>query len=138
MAGKWNMAGVTKDAWATSFTVPQIKASFEGTGLWPVDTQRAVNVLQCTGKIKARPDDRPPLNDIPVAIYDNELTASLGPRPARKLQQCGRTITGMRVRTVLFGEFLKARERVTHPAISGARKESQTRGTGTISGEHGE
>ncbi|CAN0191161.1 unnamed protein product, partial [Ascophyllum nodosum] len=37
MPGKSDMAGVVKDAWAASFTVPQIKASFEGAGLWPVN-----------------------------------------------------------------------------------------------------
>ena len=97
----------------------QIKASFEGAGLWPVDMERAINRLQGTGpKRKARPDDRAPLADIPVTIGDNELIASLGPRSVRKLQQDGHAISRVRIGTVLFGEFLKAQERVTRPAIS--------------------
>ena len=65
---------------------------FEGAGLWPVDTQRAVNILRGTGKRKARPDGRLLLVSIPVAISENKLTASLGPRSVRRLQQRGHTI----------------------------------------------
>ena len=60
MPVKSDIAGMTKDKWATSFTVLQIKASFEGPVLWLVDIQGAVNILRGTEKIKARPDDRPP------------------------------------------------------------------------------
>ena len=118
MPGKSDMAGVVKDAWAASFTVPQIKASFEGAGLWPVNMDRAINRLHGTGKRKARPDDCPPLADIPLAITEEELNSSLGPRAANKLQRDGHTIAGLRIATVLFGAFLKAQERVTRPAIS--------------------
>ena len=118
MPGKSDMAGVVKDAWAASFTVPQIKVSFEGAGLWPVNMDRAINRLHGTGKRKARPDDRPPLADIPLAITEEELNSSLGPRAANKLQRAGHTIAGLRIATVLFGGFLQAKERVTRPAIS--------------------
>lgn len=115
--GKPDMVGVINEAWAASFTVLQIKASFKGAGLWPVDMERALNRLEGCGKRKARSTDRPPLVDIPIAITDNGLVESLGPRSVRKLQRKGHTITGVKIGTVLFGEFLKARERVTRPAI---------------------
>ena len=113
MPGKSDMAGVVKDAWAASFMVPQMKASFEGAGLWPVNMDRVINRLHGTGKRKARP----PLADIPLAITEEELNSSLGPRAANKLQRAGHTIAGLRIATVLFGGFLKAQERVTRPAI---------------------
>ena len=85
------------------FTVPQIRASFEGAGLWPVDMERAINRLQGTGKRKARPHDRPPLADLPIAIRESELNSSLGERAVRKMERAGHVITGVRVNTVLFG-----------------------------------
>ena len=118
MPGKSDMAGVVKDAWTASFTVQQIKASFEGAGLWPVNMDRAIKRLHGTGKRKARPDDRPPLADIPLAIIEKELNSSLGPRAAMMLQRAGHTIAGVRIMTVLFSDFMKAQERVTRPAIS--------------------
>ena len=99
-------------------TVPQIKASFEGAGLWPVDMDRAINRLHGTGKRKARLDDRPPLADIPLAITEEELNFSLGPRALIKLQQAGHTIAGVGIVAVLSGGLLKAQERGTRPAIS--------------------
>ena len=104
---KSDMAGV---AWAASFAVPQVKASFEGAGLWPVDMDRATNRLHGTGKRNARPDDRPPLTDIPLAITEEELNSSLGPRAVNKLHRTGHTIGGVRIVAVIFGGFLKARQ----------------------------
>ena len=98
--------------------MPQIEASFEGAGLWPVDMDRAINRHHGTGKIKARLDDRPPLADIPLAITEEVLSSSLGPRAMMKLQRAGHTIAGASMVTVLFGGFLKAQERMTRPAIS--------------------
>ena len=118
MPGKSDMAGVVKDAWAASFTVPQIKALFEGAGLSPVNMGQAIKRLHGTGKRKARPDDRPPLADIPLAITKEEFKSSLGPRAVMKLQRAGHTFAGVRIVTVLFGGFLKAQKRVTRPAIS--------------------
>ena len=86
--------------------------------MWPVDMERAINRLQGTGKRKARPHDRPPLADLPIAIRESELNSSLGERAVRKMERAGHVITGVRVNTVLFGEFLKAQERVKRPAIS--------------------
>ena len=57
------------------------------------------------------------LADIPVAISKNELTAAPGTCSVRRLQQYGHVITGLRVGTVMFGKYLKAGERVTHPVI---------------------
>ena len=117
MPWKFDMAGVVKDAWAASFTVPQIKDSFEGEGLWPVDMDGAINRLPGTWKRKAHPDDRPPLADISLAITEEELNSSLRPRAVMKLQRAGHTIAGVRIVTVLFGGFLKVQERVTRSAI---------------------
>ena len=108
MPEKSDTAGMVKDAWAARFTVPQIEASFEGAGLWPVDMDRAIYRLHRTRKRKARPDDRPPLADIPLANTEEELNSSLGPPAAMKLQRAGHTIAGVRIVTVLFGDFLKA------------------------------
>ena len=66
MTGKSDVAGVVKDAWAASITVPKIKASFEGKGFWLVDMDRAINTFHGTGKR----NDRPPLADIPLAITE--------------------------------------------------------------------
>ena len=68
MPVKHDVVEIIRDAWSMSFTVPQIRASFEGAGLWPVDMERAINRLQGTGKRKARPHDRPPLADLPITI----------------------------------------------------------------------
>ena len=116
MPWKSDMVGVVKDAWAASFTVPQIK----GAGLWPVNMDRVINRLHGTGKIKARPDDRPSLADISLAITKEELKSSLGPRAVNKLQRAGNTVSGARIVTVLSGGFLETQERVTRPAISGS------------------
>ncbi|CAM9182498.1 unnamed protein product [Ascophyllum nodosum] len=108
--GKSDVAGVIKEAWAASFTVPQIKASFEGAGLWPVDMERGINRLHGT-KRKARPDDRPQLADVAVVISEKELISSLGAQAAKKLQRSGHAIAGVRSSIVFLGEFLKAQER---------------------------
>ena len=118
MPGKSDMVGVVKDASAASFTVPQTKDLFEEVGLGPVNINRAINRLHGTWKIKVRPDDGPPLVDIPLTITEEELNSSLGPRAVKKLQRAGRTIAGVKIVTVLFDGFLKAQERVTRPAIS--------------------
>ena len=39
------MTGVVKDTWAASFTVPQIKPSFEEADVWPMDMDRTINRL---------------------------------------------------------------------------------------------
>ena len=58
---------------------------------------RAINRLHRTGKRKARPSDRPPLVDIPLlAITEEELSYSLGPRAGMKLQRTSSTIGGGR------------------------------------------
>lgn len=78
------MIGVVGEVWRPSSTIPQIKASFKGVGLWTVDMNRAINKLQGAGsKRKARPYDRPPLVGFPSPISVNELIASLGPRLVR-------------------------------------------------------
>lgn len=64
------------------------------------------------------PDDRPTLGDIPVAITDNELEKSFAPRSIERLQSKIRAIAGLRVGAVMFSEFLKSQELVTHPEIS--------------------
>ena len=82
------------------------------------DMDRATNRLHRTEKRKARPSDRPPLVDIPLAITEEELSYSLGPRAGMKLQRAGHTIVGVGIETVLFDDFPKAQEGVTRPAIS--------------------
>ena len=63
--------------------------------MWPVDMERAINRLQGTGKRKARPHDRPPLADLPIAIREGELNSSLGERAVRKMERAGHVITGV-------------------------------------------
>lgn len=119
MPAKSDMVEVIRDAFQSSFTPSQIKASFEGAGLWPVDMHRALNRLRGRGsKRPALQGDRPPLADVPVAISENVLAASLGDRAVRKLRAQGHTITGLRVSTVMFGGYLKHRETSRRPSIS--------------------
>ena len=62
--------------------------------MWPMDMERAIYRLQGTGKRKARPHDRPPLADLPIAIREGELNSSLGERAVRKMDRAGHVITG--------------------------------------------
>ena len=123
MPGKSDVAGIVKDAWAVSFTVPQIKASFEGAGLWPVNMDQASNRLHPTGKGEVRPDDCPPKADILLPINEEDLNSLLGLRAVKKLQRAGHTVAGVRIVTVFLGEFLKVQEWVTRPALSPKLKE---------------
>ena len=127
MPGKSDIAEVVKDTSVASFMVPQIKISFEGAGLWPMDMDRAINRLHGTGRRKSRQDNRPPL-----------MNPSLGQRAVLKLQWVGHAIAGVRIVTVLFDGFLKARERLARPAISrsaqGVTARHLRRGEGQVSG----
>lgn len=120
-----DMVGVIREVWDASFTVSQIKASFEGAGLWPVDMQRVMDRLQETGKRKARPTERPLLTDVPIAITENQLIESLGSRSARKLKENGHVIAGVSICTVMLGEFLKERDitRVEKETATAAKRQ---------------
>ncbi|CAM9777132.1 unnamed protein product, partial [Sphacelaria rigidula] len=119
MPVKSDMVNVMKDAFQLSFTPSQVKASFQGTGLWPVDMHRALNKLRGRGSQgPALQSTRSPSTDLPVAISEDLLASALGDRAVRKLKSQGHTITGLRVSTVMFGEYLKQREATRRPSIS--------------------
>ena len=108
---KRDMAGVIGKGWRKSFSPDQNKASFAGAGLWPVDMDRAVGRLQGTGKGKPRPNDRPPLADVPIAASLKQLEEDLGERALRRLKASGHSIQGLRVGTVMLGGILRQRKR---------------------------
>lgn len=114
---KGDMNEVIRLSWSESFKRAHIVASFEGSGLWPVDADRAINRLKARGtKRKEREGARPPLRDVPVASSENELAAAVGDRGLRELRDNGHTLTGLRVNTVLFGEYIKVQKSVTRSA----------------------
>ncbi|CAN0342927.1 unnamed protein product, partial [Pylaiella littoralis] len=70
---KRDMPGVIADAWKASFTPEINKSSFAGAGLWPVNKDRALGRLKGTAKKKERRDERPPLQDVPIAAPNEQL-----------------------------------------------------------------
>ncbi|CAB1099762.1 unnamed protein product [Ectocarpus sp. CCAP 1310/34] len=105
---KRDMASVIGQAWSTSFTPDINKASFAGAGLWPVDKERALSRL-LKPKRKERETDRPPLQDVPIAVSNDRLEELLGERAVRKLLGEGHTLTGLRVSTVFLGDYLPSK-----------------------------
>ncbi|CAB1110058.1 unnamed protein product [Ectocarpus sp. CCAP 1310/34] len=69
---KRDMASVIGQAWSTSFTPDINKASFAGASLWPVDKERALSRL-LKPKRKERETDRPPLQDVLIAVSNDRL-----------------------------------------------------------------
>ncbi|CBN74791.1 transposase [Ectocarpus siliculosus] len=67
---KRDMPGVIADAWKVSFTPEMNKSSFAGAGLWPVNMEGR---LKGTAKKKERRDERPPLQDVPIAAPNEQL-----------------------------------------------------------------
>ncbi|CAB1115050.1 unnamed protein product [Ectocarpus sp. CCAP 1310/34] len=102
---KRDKAGLIGQAWSTSFTPEINQASFAGAGLWPVDKERALTLLQ-RPKRKAREADRPSLQDVPIVVSNEQLEELLGERGVHKARAEGHTIPGIRVSTVLLGPYL--------------------------------
>ncbi|CAN0288422.1 unnamed protein product, partial [Pylaiella littoralis] len=108
---KRDMPGVIADAWKVSFTPEINKSSFAGAGLWPVNKDRALGRLKGTAQKKERRDERPPLQDVPIAAPNEQLEKDIGERALRVLRGQGHTVTGIRVGTVLLGGLLTQRKR---------------------------
>ena len=68
----------------------------------------SINRLKSSGtKRKEREGARPPLADIPVVSCETQLAAAVGDQGVRSLRDNGYTLTGLRIGTMLFSEFLK-------------------------------
>lgn len=104
-------------AWQRSFTAEQIKASFMGAGLWPVDMQRALHRLKGTGKRTTQPDNCPPLAHMPVTISEDDLKKLLASRTQWRLRVEDISTTSVRKSAVMLSSVLKAQERATRPGI---------------------
>ncbi|CAB1116662.1 unnamed protein product [Ectocarpus sp. CCAP 1310/34] len=115
---KRDMPGAIADAWKLSFTPERNKSSFAGAGLWPVNKERALGRLKGTAKKKARRDERPPLQDVPIAALNEQLEKDIAERALRVLRGQGHTVTGIRVGTVLLGGLLTQRKRAKKMATS--------------------
>ena len=83
-----------------------------------MDMDWVINRLHGTGRRIPRVDNRPPLDDILLAITKEKFNPSLGPRAVLKIQRAGHAIAGVRIVIVLFDGFLKAQERLARPAVS--------------------
>ncbi|CAN0128929.1 unnamed protein product, partial [Ectocarpus sp. 4 AP-2014] len=71
---KRDVPGVIAKAWAVSFFTPEVsRSSFARARLWPVDMERALSRLKGTAKGKERRDERPPLQDVPIAASIEQL-----------------------------------------------------------------
>ena len=120
---KADMNEIIRKSWSQAFTPSNVVASFEGSGLWPVDPDRAIYRLKGRGtKRKDREGARPPLGDIPIISSETQLAAAVGDRGLRQLRDNGYSLTGLRVGTVMFGEFLKVQQSVTRPATNRSAK----------------
>lgn len=114
-----DMVNVIGDAFSQSFTPSQIKAFFQGAGLWPVDMHRALKRLRgCGSRRPALKGARSPLVDVPIGMNENVLASALDDRGVRNLQRQGHTIAGLRVGTVMFGGYLKHQGAKRRPSIS--------------------
>lgn len=79
-----------------------VMALFEGTDLWPVNPDQAVNRLKGKGtKEKVRDGACPPLVGIPVVSIKALLAAGVGDPAIRELRSDGYTLTGIRSETVV-------------------------------------
>ncbi|CAN0320667.1 unnamed protein product [Ectocarpus sp. 12 AP-2014] len=108
---KHDIPGVIAEAWKSSFTPEQNKASFAAAGLWPVNKNRAIGRLRGTAKRKARPTDRPPLEDVAVVASNQELEESLGGPAIRDLEVRGHLVVGVEATAVMVGGLLAQRKR---------------------------
>ncbi|CAB1105698.1 unnamed protein product [Ectocarpus sp. CCAP 1310/34] len=115
---KRDMPGVIADAWKLSFTPEINKSSFAGAGLWPVNKERALGRLKGTAKKKERRDERPPLQDVPIAALNEQLEKDIGEGVLKVLRGQGHTVTGNRVGTMLLGGLLTQSKRAKKMAAS--------------------
>ena len=123
MPVKADMNEIIRKSWAQSFTPSRVVASFEGSGLWPVDPDRAISRLKGRGtKRKEREGARPPLGDIPIVSSETQLAAAVGDRGLRQQRDNGYSLTGLRIGSVMFGEFLKVQQSITRPATNRSAK----------------
>ncbi|CAM9361505.1 unnamed protein product [Ectocarpus sp. 4 AP-2014] len=102
---KHDMPGVIAEAWKWSFSPEQNKASFAAAGLWPVNKDRPISRLRGTAKRKARPTDRPPLEDVAIVASNQELEGSLGGTALRDLE------VRVEASAVMVGGLLAQRKR---------------------------
>ncbi|CAM9224539.1 unnamed protein product, partial [Ectocarpus sp. 6 AP-2014] len=108
---KHDVPGVIAEAWKSSFSPEQNKASFAAAGLWPVNKDRAISRLRVTAKRKARTTDCPPLEDVAIVASNQELEEYLGGTALRDLEVPGHLVVGVDASAVMVGGLLAQRKR---------------------------
>ncbi|CAB1118916.1 unnamed protein product [Ectocarpus sp. CCAP 1310/34] len=106
---KRDMAGVIAEACRGSFTPANNMAAFKGSGLWPVNVEKAINRLH--SKRKQRENDRPIPKDLAVVASKKQLEKDLGHAALLELKRQGVVMEGLRMNTVFLGGLTRLTKR---------------------------
>lgn len=107
---KDNVGQLLGEAFAEAVTPANIRASFKGAGLVPLDPARAIDRL--LGGAHRKRKARLSSDALPVMLRDiTNTAAALGERQVRSLQRQGHSVAAVRVTTVMMSSLLTIQKR---------------------------